>query len=129
MWIEDLINDVDFDEMIAGSQRAKLWATSLFGALAHFCRIGAFQPPAFFCATHICFVGVALLERPARSVATYPVELFFAQTQGPFFAYPAGTVTVQGGCQVAHKIPDRIVFNLGGEQPHPAIDIVANRPG
>ena len=33
LWIEDLIDDIDFDEMIAGAERAELRAAALLGAL------------------------------------------------------------------------------------------------
>ncbi len=63
--IEDLLDDIDFDEVIAGAQRADLGAAALLGFLAHLSRVSSIQAAVLFGPPEVCLGGVALLTLPS----------------------------------------------------------------
>src|SRR5574341_2692064 len=94
--IEDFVNHIHLDEVIARAQRPDLFDAALDGSLADLARIGGFQASTFLGAAHVVFVGITLFERPLCAAPQQVGELLVVRADAARLSYAAGTVLVEG---------------------------------
>ncbi len=112
--------------MVARPQCADLRPPALLGPLAHLARVGAFQAAGFLRAAQVRLGSVARLERPAAALPADLVQLGLRQVDVPLGAHPARAVVVQRRRQRIQPIFDIFIADGRAQQPHAAVDIVAD---
>ncbi len=127
--VEDLIDDIDFDEVVARAQRAQLVARPLIGPGADLVRVGAVDAAVLLGALQVHLRGVAALQRPARPLAHHLVHLLAAQLELAAAADAVGAVALQLRRQVVQVGGDVVAAEARAQQPHAAVDVIAHAAG
>jgi hypothetical protein len=127
--IHDALDDVDLDEVISGPESAHLALAPLPGARSDLGGIGSRQAAALLRALEVLWVGKAAPERPAGTVFQHVVQFARRQLDLSAPAHAAGAVGVKGGGQLVQVGLDSLQRQAAGEQPHPAVDVVADPAG
>src|SRR5947199_6232865 len=76
--IEDLVDDLYFKEVIAGSQRTNLAAPALLGCLTDSVRIGLREATVRFDHIQVAWPTIAFLHRPPRAALEHIIDLAHA---------------------------------------------------
>jgi len=122
--VEDLLDDLHLEEVIAGAQGAHLVLSPFEGALADRVRVGAGQAAPVLHRIQISGGTIAVFYGPAGPLGEN--LLFFAarQPQGPFRAHARGHMLEQGGDDLLHLRADLLRVEVGRHQATAAVDVV-----
>ena len=81
--VEDLLDDLHLEKMVAGAQRADLVLAPLEGPFAHRLRIGPRQTPPVLHGLQVALGAVAVFHRPAGTLDKDPLLLAAGEFQSP----------------------------------------------
>ena len=127
--IENRVDLLHFEVMIAGAERAHFVALAVLGLIGHRPRIGAGHAAVFLDARQILRPPVAAIHRPARAAGQHGVQLGGVQVQSAALAEPGRDGLEQ---RLDQRCLDRL--QLGAAEPgmqhaHATGDIEADATG
>src|SRR5512140_467577 len=123
--IEDLIDHIDFNEVVARAERADLLPPARLGPVGYLARIGPVDAALFLGAGKVALGGIAVALRPGRTIAQDALQLGDAHLKARL-ADAARAVAVEQGGKLIKLWLGLLELDARGQQPHAAIDIVAN---
>ncbi len=103
-----------------------IWSRRGRGAAADFARRGLWQAASFLGVDHVVLRGESALEAPMRALRQNAVHLAVVEAITTAFAQAAGAVVVERGGEVVEVRLDLVGVQVGGEQTHAAVDVVAD---
>ena len=124
--VVDFLNKADLHEVVAAAQRAKLRTTALHRPGTHRARIRALQLPRLFDLVQILRCAVAVANRPVGTFNQNGFQLLVLELQSSRGTHSAGHVVEKGRHHVADFVANLADFQIRAQQPHPAVDVVAN---
>ncbi len=128
--VEDLVHDLDLDEVVARAHGAQLRPPPLLRPLRHRARVGEVEPAALLDARGLPLLGHPALHGPAGAVAQHLVEVARGQPEvPPLRADPRRDAAEQRVREVRHARREVAVREPRREQPHAAVDVVADAAG
>jgi hypothetical protein len=124
---KDLVDDIDFEEVISAAQSPQLSGSTFPGASAYFVRIGPDQASALFGVKQILGVTVAFLHRPpGTGFQDATLILRRKSRDGPGRADAGRNLLIQAPYDIGNPVLDRITDQTGPYEPDSSIDIVAD---
>jgi len=127
--IIDLLYTVDLQEVIAGAQSAHLIQAPLASASAECTCAGVGKLSAILRAFEVLGHAIALRNRPGCTLMKHTLELRRGELQRAGGANPTGHVLVERCHQPIHVGSQSLCLNAGAQQPHAAVDVIADSAG
>ena len=127
--VEHPVDDLDFEEMVARAERAALVETARDRAIADPPRIGALEAAARLGDQQVVLGSVAQVDDVGRPFRHQPGQLRLVELIASALADAGGNVAKE----LIHQRPDPILDvaprQVGAQQPHAAVDVVADAAG
>ena len=125
--VVDDVDDLDLHEVVSSAERAELVLSADLGAVRHLARLRPGQRPARLDVLEVLGVPDAVLAQEVRATLVQDVvELVAREGQAALAAVAGGNAAAD---LVDHRLQRRgelLAAELGGEQPHPAVDVEAD---
>ena len=124
--IEDLVDDLYFKEVIAGSQRTNLAAPALLGCLTDSVRIGLREATVRFDHIQVAWPTIAFLHRPPRAALEHIIDLAHADLDATGRPDAGGNVDEQRIDERLNLRPYIGLHEICANETHAAVDVVAD---
>jgi hypothetical protein len=126
--VVDFVHHLDFEEVVAATERAELVFAALDGFLGNHIGIGHIEPAVRFGMRKVVFPAVAVFDHPVRAFEHDLAQVGAAGLDETLTAEACGHIAEDLVEQLFQARAYLLFSEVGAQQANPTIDIVPNPP-
>jgi len=124
--IINLIDDIDLQKVVTGTQRAKLRPSTLLGSIGYGRGSSLWETTTLFCAEEILSISIPLPTCPGSALLQNRLQLRPRKPNNAFPTHSTWTLVIKGAGQLLKVRFHLLVFKVRGQHSHAAVDVISN---